>query len=56
MSAVAAARTTRRELVRLGAGLALSPGLITGLAGCGEEGDRLVFSSWPEYIDQRGGR
>ena len=56
MSAMAAARTTRRELVRLGAGLALTPSLIAGLAGCGEQGDRLVLSSWPEYIDQRGDR
>ncbi|HLM10473.1 MAG TPA: spermidine/putrescine ABC transporter substrate-binding protein [Thermoleophilaceae bacterium] len=42
---------TRRALVRRGAALALAPAL---LASCGDD-DALVFSSWPEYIDQRAG-
>ena len=52
MGRVTRATLTRRALLRRGGGAALGLGLLPQLAACGGGGDdRLVFSSWPEYID-----
>jgi len=51
---MAQSRITRRDFARRGAALAAAPALLTAFSACGGD-DRLLFSSWPEYIDQRGG-
>jgi spermidine/putrescine transport system substrate-binding protein len=48
-------RITRRVLARRGAAAAALPAAIALLASCGDDDERLLFSSWPEYIDQRDG-